>query len=84
MNPTKVRTATLDAAAAVGLLRRAHEASGKLAPLDTPMTDVELRQRAEIIDRVVRARAKLERLRNRAIDLERALDRYKARRRETP
>ena len=75
----KVRTATLDAAAAVGLLRHAHAASGQLAPLDTPMTEFELRQRAEIIDRVMRARIKLERLRNRAVDLEHALERYKAR-----
>lgn len=75
-----VRTATLDAAAAVDLLRRAQVASGQLAPLDTPMTDSELRQRAEIIDRVMRARAKLERLRNRAVELEDALARYKARR----
>ena len=43
------------------------------------MTMAELQQRAQIVDSVIRARTKLELLRNRAIALENALERFKAR-----
>ncbi|MEO7325485.1 MAG: hypothetical protein ABIW82_11715 [Dokdonella sp.] len=44
------------------------------------MTDRELHQHAEMIDKVIRAGRKLQLLRDRAQALERALGRFKARR----
>jgi hypothetical protein len=75
----KMRTATLDAAAAVNLLKHARSVCDQLNPLGTPMTMAELQQRAQIVDSVIRARTKLQLLRNRAIALEDALKRFKAR-----
>jgi hypothetical protein len=75
----KMRTATLDAAAAINLLRHARQACDQLNPLGTPMTMAELQQRAEIIDSVIRARSKLEHLRNRAVKLQEAVEQFKAR-----
>jgi hypothetical protein len=75
----KMRTATLDAAAAVNLLKHARTACDQLNPLGTPMTMAELQQRAQIVDSVIRARNKLQLLRNRAVELEQALERFKAR-----
>lgn len=75
----KIRTATLDAAAAINLLRHAREACDQLNPLGTPMTMAELQQRAEIVHSVIRARAKLELLRNRAVKLQEAVEQFKAR-----
>jgi hypothetical protein len=75
----KMRTATLDAAAAVNLLKHARSVCDQLNPLGTPMTMAELQQRAQIVDSVIRARAKLQLLRNRAVALEDAVTRFKAR-----
>ena len=75
----KMRTATLDAAAAVNLLKHARSVCDQLNPLGTPMTMAELQQRAQIVDSVIRARAKLQLLRNRAAALEDAVERFKAR-----
>ncbi len=75
----KMRTATLDAAAAVNLLKHARSVCDQLNPLGTPMTMAELQQRAQIVDSVIRARAKLQLLRNRAVALEDAVERFKAR-----
>lgn len=75
----KMRTATLDAAAAVNLLKHARTVCDQLNPLGTPMTMEELQQRAQIVDSVIRARTKLQLLRNRAIALENAVERFKAR-----
>jgi hypothetical protein len=75
----KMRTATLDAAAAVNLLQHARSACDQLNPLGTPMTLAELQQRAQIVDSVIRARQKLQLLRNRAVELENAVERFKAR-----
>src|SRR5262245_19594803 len=55
----KMRTATLDAAAAVNLLKHARSVCDQLNPLGTPMTMAELQQRAQIVDSVIRARTKL-------------------------
>ncbi|HVT32778.1 MAG TPA: hypothetical protein VHE32_09020 [Rhodanobacteraceae bacterium] len=74
-----MRTATLDAAAAINLLRHARDACDQLNPLGTPMTMAELQQRAEIIDSVIRARTKLELLRDRAVKLQEAVEQFKAR-----
>jgi hypothetical protein len=78
----KMRTATLDAAAAINLLRHARQACDQLNPLGTPMTMAELQQRAQIIDSVIRARTKLELLRNRAAKLQEAVEEFKARKRK--
>jgi hypothetical protein len=75
----KMRTATLDAAAAINLLRHARQACDQLNPLGTPMTMAELQQRAEIIDSVIRARTKLALLRDRAVKLQEAVEQFKAR-----
>jgi len=75
----KMRTATLDAAAAVNLLKHARSVCDQLNPLGVPMTMAELQQRAQIVDSVIRARHKLQLLRNRAIALEHAVERFKAR-----
>jgi hypothetical protein len=75
----KMRSATLDAAAAIDLLNHARSVCGQLNPLGTEMTIEELRQRAEIVDSVIRARSKLQLLRDRALALEGALDRFKQR-----
>ena len=75
----KMRTATLDAAAAVNLLKHARSVCDQLNPLGTPMTMAELQQRAEIIDSVIRARTKLALLRDRAVKLQEAVEQFKAR-----
>ena len=55
-------------------------ACAQLNPLSEPLTLLELQQRADMIDKVIRARSKLQQLRNRAAMLEDALVRFKARR----
>jgi hypothetical protein len=76
----KMRSATLDAAAAIDLLNHARTVCDRLNPLGTELTIEELRQRAEIVDSVIRARNKLQLMRDRAIALEQALERFKRRR----
>jgi hypothetical protein len=76
----KMRSATLDAAAAIDLLNHARSVCDKLNPLGAELTIEELRQRAEIVDSVIRARNKLQMLRDRAVALEEALARFKQRR----
>jgi hypothetical protein len=75
-----VKNAAADVLAAVSVMSHAGRASARLNPLSRPMTLHELQQRADMIDKVIRARAKLEQLRNRAAALEDALSRFKARR----
>lgn len=75
----KMRSATQDAAAAIDLLNHARTVCDRLNPLGTEMTIEELRQRAEIVDSVIRARNKLQMLRDRAVALEDALARFKQR-----
>lgn len=66
--------------AAVNILNYARDACRHLHPLSAPMTGAELQQRAEMIAKVIRARSKLQQLRNRAVALEDALSRFKQRR----
>jgi hypothetical protein len=75
-----VKNAATNVMAAVTVLERARDASTRLRPLTDPMSDKELVQRAEMIAKVIRARTKLQQLRNRAESLQGALDRFKARR----
>jgi BMFP domain-containing protein YqiC len=75
-----VKNAVSDVMAAVNVMQRARDVSTKLSPLTSPMSEHELAQRATMIAKVIRARSKLQQLRNRAEALEGALDRFKARR----
>jgi len=75
-----VKNAAADVLAAVSVMTHARNACAQLNPLGTPMTMDQLQQRAEMIDKVIRARSKLQQLRNRAAALEDALARFKARR----
>jgi hypothetical protein len=75
-----LKNAANDVLAAVNVMQRARDACADLKPLDHPMTDEELQQRAEMIDKVIRARRKLQLLRDRAEALEGALGRFKSRR----
>jgi hypothetical protein len=75
-----IKNAAADVLAAVSVMSHASRASARLNPLSRPMSMLELQQRADMIDKVIRARAKLEQLRNRAAALEDALTRFKARR----
>ena len=75
-----VENAASDMLAAVGVMSHGSRASARLDPLSRPMSMLELQQRADMIDKVIRARAKLEQLRNRAAALADALARFKARR----
>ena len=75
-----MKNAAADVLAAVSVMTHAQTACARLNPLSAPMTMHELQQRAEMIDKVIRARTKLAHLRNRAAALEDALARFKARR----
>lgn len=75
-----VKNAAADVMAAINVLERARVVSTQLNPLGTPMTFEELQQRADMIAKVIRARSKLQQLRNRAEALEGALARFKQRR----
>ena len=75
-----VKNAVSDVMAAVNVMQRARDVSTNLSPLTSPMSEHELAQRAVMIAKVIRARSKLQQLRNRAEALEDALDRFKARR----
>lgn len=75
-----VKNAATDLMAAINVLERARDASTLLRPMTAPMSERELVQRANMIAKVIRARSKLQQLRNRAEALEDALGRFKARR----
>lgn len=65
---------------AAAIEQRARKACNDLKPLTDPMSREELRERAELIDRVMRARQKLQLLRNRTEALKAALQRFKMQR----
>ena len=73
---TNLRNAVL----AIDSLREAQHACADLKPTAMSMTDEELRGRAELIERVIRTRAKLQEVRDRAENLQAALERFKQRR----
>ena len=75
-----VKNAAADVLVAVSVMSHAQRVCAQLNPLGVPMTLRQLEQRAEMIDTVIRARSKLQQLRNRAEALEGALTRFKARR----
>lgn len=65
---------------AITVLERARDICVNLKPMGCHMTDDELRQRANVIAYVIRARSKLQLLKHRADVLGVDLDRFKARR----
>jgi hypothetical protein len=73
---TNLRNATV----AINVLEGARDACVNLKPLAMYMTDEELQQRAQVVAHVIKARAKLELLRDRAKQLRGDLDRFKRRR----
>ena len=75
-----VKNAAANVLAAVNVMHHAKRACVRLNPLSEPLTLLELQQRADMIDKVIRARSKLQQLRHRAAMLEDALARFKARR----
>jgi len=75
-----VNTNLRKAALAIDALRRSQDASVNLKPLAMPMSEEELRQRAELVEKVIRTRDKLELLRDRSEELRAALNRFKDRR----
>lgn len=77
-----MQTATVNARAAVNALQGVSVICRNLAPLSSPMDEEQLRQRARLIDSVLRARRQMEMLRNRAVQLAASLDRFHQRRRQ--
>lgn len=65
---------------AIDALRRSHDASLELKPLAMPMDDDELRQRAELVEKVILTRDKLKLLRDRSERLRDSLEQFKQRR----
>ncbi|MBN8481355.1 MAG: hypothetical protein J0L88_07180 [Xanthomonadales bacterium] len=77
-----MREATTRARAALTALENMKSICADLAPLDTPMTPEQLQQRARLIHGILRTRQQMQLLRDRAIDLDEALQRFRARRAE--
>lgn len=73
---TNLRNAVL----AIENMRDVKNVCANLKPMAMEMSDEELLQRAELIEKVIRAQRKLQQLRDRAETLQEALDRFKARR----
>jgi hypothetical protein len=69
-----------NALTSANVMQRARDACADLKPLTDPMTEEELQQRAEMIDKVIRARRKLQLLRDRTQALKDALGRFKTQR----
>lgn len=76
----ETRKAATDVLAAVHVLEHARKACANLKPLDAPMSEAELVERARMIDTVVRTRKLLARIQDRADNLGEALERFKERR----
>ncbi|MEO7325362.1 MAG: hypothetical protein ABIW82_11090 [Dokdonella sp.] len=65
---------------AISILEHAKDVCVNLKPMGCPMTELELQQRADVIAHVIRARSKLQLIKDRADQLKGDLDRFKARR----
>lgn len=65
---------------AISMLERTKDVCVNLKPMGCPMTDLELQQRADVIAQVIRARSKLQMIKDRADALRCDLERFKARR----
>ena len=75
-----MQQASMNARAAVNALHNVSVICRNLSPLDSPMDDEQLRQRARLIHSVLRARQQMEQLRNRAVQLASSLERFRLRR----
>jgi hypothetical protein len=77
-----MREATLKAQAALTALENMKTICADLAPLDTPMSPQQLEQRAQLIHGILRTRQQMQLLRDRAVNLGEALQRFRQRRDE--
>ncbi len=77
-----VKNAANDVLAAVALMEHARKACANLSPLGLPMTRTQIEHRARVIAAVINASSKLQQLRDRALTLETALARFRARKAE--
>lgn len=77
-----MREATQKAQAALTALENMKTICADLAPLDTPMTEQQLEQRAQLIHGILRTRQQMQLLRDRAVNLGEALQRFRQRRDE--
>src|SRR3954462_9978300 len=78
----QVKDAARDVMAAVALMEQARNACANLSPLGLPMSDAQIEHRARVIAAVIKASRKLQQLRDRAVSLESALARFRARKAE--
>jgi len=77
-----MQKAALNARAAVAALESIKTICADLAPLDTPLSEAQLRQRARLIHGILRTRQQMQLLRDRAVNLNEALIRFRQRRDE--
>jgi hypothetical protein len=77
-----VKNSAQDVMAAVALMQHARSACAHLSPLGLPMTQAQIEHRARVIAAVINASRKLQQLRDRAVSLEGALARFRARKAE--
>jgi hypothetical protein len=78
----QVKNAAQDVMAAVAVMEHARNACANLSPMGLPMTDEMIEHRARVIAAVINASRKLQQLRDRAVSLEHALARFRARKAE--
>jgi len=76
------KNAAKDVMAAVAVMEHARSACAHLSPMGLPMSQAQIEHRARVIAAVINASRKLQQLRDRAVSLEDALARFKARKAE--
>jgi hypothetical protein len=77
-----VKNAAKDVMAAVAVMQHARDACANLSPMGLPMSPAQIEHRARVIAAVINASRKLQQLRDRAVSLESALARFRARKAE--
>jgi hypothetical protein len=77
-----VKNAAEDVMAAVAVMKHARDACANLSPMGLPMSPAQIEHRARVIAAVINASRKLQQLRDRAVSLESALARFRARKAE--
>lgn len=77
-----MKKASENARAAVNALQAIGSICADLAPLDMPMTDEQIRQRADLIRSVIKTRQQMLQFRDRAKALGEALERFRTRQEE--
>jgi len=77
-----VKNSAQDVMAAVAVMKHARDACANLSPMGLPMSPAQIEHRARVIAAVINASRKLQQLRDRAISLESALARFRARKAE--